>query len=455
MLYKTYWLLNSNPQILKRYQKQFQYILCDEAQDNNFAQYELLKLLAEPQNNIFIVGDDDQSIYKFRGAVPEKFIGFKDEFDTKIINLQENYRSKPYILQTANKLIKNNKIRVPKELIPFRKDDNEVACYVLTANEDAEANVVVKKILELEKTNKSFNHMAILYRTNAQARAMEDQLISNGIPYVIFNGISFYERSEVKDIMAYLKLAASNNNNDNESLERIINKPSRYLGAKFMESVKEYAKNNKCNYFQAICSMNHRGRTANNVRSFIKTIIDIQDAIRKAMTQGDSVGNMIEETIRISNFKDYLSEEGQDEEDNIRIENLKSLITAGSRYFDAESFIKYTDLVSNASKDKNIEAVKLMTIHKSKGLEEDMIFIIGASEGLLPHRHAIDENDMAIEEERRLMYVAITRAKDYLLVTSPKSYQGRSLATSRFIKEAEFKDITDELSEAAVEKSDN
>jgi len=426
MLYQTYHLFLQHPDILEKYQNKIKYILVDEAQDNNKAQYELIKMLAEKHRNIFLVGDDDQSIYGFRGAKPYEFISFKEEYpELVMINMQENYRSQPLILEVANNLIKNNKVRIEKELKAFRTGTNEPE-YLMADDEDIEAEEVAKRIIAANNDGISFNDMVIIYRMNSQARALEDSLVQNSIPYIIFNGISFYERAEVKDIIAYLKLAA--NTTDDESLKRIVNVPSRYLGKTFINETENLAKQRRTSMFDAMQYV-YVGRKY-NIDNFRNSIREIKQSIK----ENNNVGEVIQAIRNIVNYDGYLRKENSNEEDNIRIENLDSLVKAASRYSKVTDFLNYIDVVIHAKNDDKIETVKLMTIHKSKGLEFPVVFMVGVSNGILPHKYALQNND--IEEERRLAYVGITRAKDRLFVSSISSYQKEYRGLSIFITEA-------------------
>jgi DNA helicase-2/ATP-dependent DNA helicase PcrA len=451
MLYRTYYLLASNETILKKYQERIQYILVDEAQDNNDAQYEIMKVLAEPQNNIFVVGDDDQSIFRFRGATPEKFINFKEDFpNVQMINLEENYRSLPFILETANRIIKHNTIRVQKELKPFQKTldpVNEKAVYLNFKDEDMEAEWIAKTILEFNEEGKDFSDMVVLYRTNAQARALEDQMIANGVPFVVFGSTSFYERAEVKDIIAYIKLAL--NPKDNVSFKRIINKPSRYLGNAFIGMLENSAKKNKRSLLEELQVGCYTGRQGVNVHNFLKDMDLIESTINSHKNMDKmTVADTIMAVRSITKYDEWLKGEDENEEDNVKVDNLDSLEKAAHKYKTASSFIQYVDAVSQAKHNHNVSNVKLMTTHKSKGLEFPIVFLAGMAEGIFPHYKAIgitNENgiDEGAEEERRLSYVAVTRAKETLIATVPGEYQGRPTSgVSRFLYEGEFEDIT-------------
>lgn len=426
MIFQLYKLFVNNPEILKKYQQQYKYVLVDETQDCNKSQYELVKMFAAPQNNVFVVGDDDQSIYNFRGAQPQNFIDFKNEYDAKLIYMQTNYRSKPYILEVANNLIKNNKTRIDKKLVSYQdKITNEVPVLEHFKNEDEEAEFVAKQIEKLYSKSKNYKDAYIIYRTNAQSRAVEDACIKNGIPYEISGSISFYERSEIKDVLAYITLAL--NNDDDDALLRIINKPSRYLGKAFIDKAKEVQKRNKCSLYEAIDNVHAGYNATRNVNNFKKNINDIGYFIR------NNRSSLIENLIRITGYKEYLTKNGKDEEDNIRLENLNSLQIVIDRYKTIKEFINYVNGIKHTN---NVNSVKLMTIHKSKGLEAKTVFMIGMNDGLLPHKKAVESGD--IEEERRLAYVGITRAKENLYLTSTSNFQKNIYLQSQFIQELEL-----------------
>lgn len=429
MIYKLYLLLINNKEILKKYQDQFEYILVDEAQDNNTAQYTIIEMLGLPQNNIFIVGDDDQSIYGFRDAAPEKFIQFSQNYKgVKVVNLLENYRSLPYILNAANKLIKNNTVRVQKHLVPFKKgNNNDKIDFKVLQSEDKESEYISNEILKFSKKRK-FNDMTVIYRTNAQSRALEDALIVNAIPYTIINGISFYERAEVKDILCYIRLGI--NPHDNEAFLRVINKPSRFLGKVFIESLEKESKKYSISLFSALKKIKLTYNQSKSISQFTGIVNDIADYIDSCGTK-----NLIDYIIKLTEYDKYLAKEGCDEEDNVRLENLKSLQKIADKYT-AKTLIDYVNRVINNIDNNDGDTVKLMTLHKSKGLEFPVVFMCGMNSGLLPHKNAIEDGN--IEEERRLAYVGITRAKEILCMTSTQTYQNQPYTISPFIEELEL-----------------
>ncbi|AEO93558.1 DNA helicase [Bacillus phage G] len=438
MLLLLYKLFKNYPDILKKYQKKFQYILVDEAQDNNFAQYELIAMLGLPQNNIFLVGDDDQSMYRFRGAKPEEFINFKNRYpNLKTISLKINYRSLPKILEVSNKLIAHNAVRIEKKLVPYKSStaDRKEVNYKSFDNEDMEAENVVKQIEIIKKKDNikgaKYKDFSILFRTNAQSRALEDNLISNMIPYKINGGTSFYERKEVKDIIAYMRLSL--NPHDDESFKRVYNTPSRYLGAAFINKLQQNAKKRKCSLFESLKTAQLTPVQHRNGMGFLNLISSL-NVVAKSTS---SPAALIQEIRLKTGYDDFLKKEAK-EEDNDVLENLNSLETASSKRKSPKDFINFVDLLTKSNKE-NADAVQLMTIHKSKGLEFPYVFVVGVSEGILPHKFSIEDGDAtSIEEERRLAYVANTRAELELHVSSILSYNNKPLGISRFVDECEF-----------------
>lgn len=440
MLIMLYKLFKEHPEILVKYQNKFKYILVDEAQDNNFAQYELISMLGLPHDNIFLVGDDDQSMYRFRGARPEQFVNFKDRYkDVKIINLEINYRSLPKILDVSNKLIAHNKTRIEKKLVPFKQSTSgkDEVNYKVFNDEELEAESVATTIENIKKRNSikgtKYKDFAVLFRTNAQSRALEDHFISNMIPYVIHGGMSFYERKEVKDIIAYVKLALDPH--DDESFKRVYNTPSRYLGKAFLDKLAQNARR------KGNCSMYESLKTAQLTPVQHRNGMQFLDLINRMhlLLKDDKITakDLISKVRNLTGYDSFLKGEAK-EEDNDVLENLNSLETASSKYKSPKEFINFVNLLIKSNM-KGADTVQLMTIHKSKGLEFPYVFVVGLSESLLPHKFSIENGDtMSIEEERRLAYVAITRAELELHASSVLSYNNKSVEVSRFINECGF-----------------
>lgn len=423
-------LFKNYPSILKSYQQKFQYLMIDEGQDNNKIQYELARMLAAPQNNIMLVGDDDQSLYAFRGAKVSEFINFIQHYpNLQYIKLEYNYRSTPGILEAANKVIVNNKTRLTKTMIPFKQpkqDDVEVAIY---SDEDTEAEKIAQLVKKYSNAGVKYKECAVLFRTNAQTRAIEDHFIKNAIPYVIYGGHSFYEIKEVKDLIAYLELTV---NKDNDAaLKRIINVPTRYLGKEFMKNLTATAKKHKISLYKALKRVQLKPYQHRNVMNFLSVI----DDLTYRYESGTSPDRLIRDLIEKIDYYSIIKSKDANEEDNDRLQNVESLLAAMSHYKTAEEFIGYVAKIKDLSK-KGADAVQVMTIHKSKGLEFKKVFMSGVSEKLLPHRYALESGDPnSVEQERCLAYVGITRAEENLHMFGLTSFNGKNVEPSRFILE--------------------
>lgn len=436
LLLMTYKLFNKYPEILKKYQNKFKYVLVDEAQDNNYANIKLAKMLAKPHNNIMIVGDDDQSLYGFRGAKVNEFIDFLDDYeDGKTIKLEVNYRSTPGILNVANKIITNNSKRLEKQMIPFLEKsltkDVETGIF---ENEDLEANEIGIKVAEYAKLGNKFKDISVLYRTNAQTRAIEDVFIRESIPYVIYGGKSFYEIKEIKDLVSYLELIVDNGNDN--ALKQIINVPTRYLGKVFLNDLNQIARKRNISLFEALKWVNVKPYQQKSVMNFLNLI--------KNLTFSYKSGNIvkpeqiIQEVIEKINYYELLAKKDNDAEDNDKLTNIESLLAALSKYDSVDDFLSYLKKMKALNK-KGADAVQMMTIHRSKGLEYKKVFMTGVSENLLPHKFSLEAGDPGlIEEERRLAYVGVTRARENVHIYSLKSFNGKDITPSRFLEEAEL-----------------
>ncbi|MNJ90355.1 ATP-dependent DNA helicase PcrA [compost metagenome] len=429
MLLLFYKLLKENPMILKKYQNKFKYIMIDEAQDNNFAQYQIMKLLAETNKNLFLVGDDDQSMYRFRGARPEEFVEFHKSYENvTIIRLEQNYRSLPAILEVANKLIEKNKIRLIKKLISIfaSTPKSEEVKYYSVLNEEQEAEQVAKRIIESHANGVSYKQCAVLFRTSSQTRALEDHFIKNSIPYVIYGGMSFYDRAEVKDIIAYMNLAV--NPHDNASFERVVNTPSRYLGKAFIDKLKQEGKKRNCSLYDAMKTVGLTSYQHRNGMEYHKLITSLNTEFNKGQI---STVQLIKNIRNLTLYDEMLKKEAKEEDNNV-LENLDAFEASSVKYSSATDFLKFIKILTE-SKLENADAVQMMTIHKSKGLEFPHVSIVGFSNNLMPHRYALESQDpMAIEEERRLAYVAITRAQNQVDIYSPAEYNGKPAGESIF-----------------------
>lgn len=434
MIINLYKLFVEHPEILSKYQKKFKYILVDEAQDNNYAQYKLIDMLIQRSNNVFLVGDDDQSMYRFRGARPDQFIKFGDKQGVEIITLGKNYRSTPGILEVANELISKNQTRLEKKLIPFLKPSAYKDVEYFTAeSEETEAQYVVENIMKEVNDGNFYSDCAVIYRTNAQSRSLEDYLIQNSIPYVIHGGVSFYERKEVKDLVSYMQLAVDPNNN--EAFERVVNTPTRYLGKVFIQKLKAESKLRRCSLFKALKTAKLTPQQHRNGMEYMKLIEKLNDMSNSNVPTHILLDNII----KLSKYDEYLRQQSPErEEDNDVMENVDILKTAVSKHGSTKAFLNFLSVLMSDKKE-NKDAVQLMTIHRSKGLEFPCVWSVGFANNILPHRYALESGDPnAVEEERRLAYVALTRAQKKLYVTTPLQFATKNLETSLFVYDAGF-----------------
>lgn len=422
-------LFKKNPDVLAYYQDRYRYIFIDEYQDTNYAQYLLTKMISAKYHNICVVGDNDQSIYAFRGANYKNILNFEKDYpDCKVVMLEQNYRSTKTILNAANSVIKNNKERKDKNLWSL-KESNEKITYYKAADETDEVHYILKKVKELVANGVSYQDMAILYRTNAQSRVFEQELLKQNIPYRIIGNFYFYSRKEIKDLLAYMRLVY--NPDDDLSLLRVINTPKRGIGNKTLRSLEEEASLYHTSLFQAINS----GKEL----AFKELILTLQKDLEK-MTLTEFVDNILEKT----GMRRALKEEKTLEAD-IRLEYLEEFKSVTKMFESRVGEISLADFLLEISLVADSEEYKddpnrltLMTVHAVKGLEFSYVFLAGLEEGIFPHRNSMDTL-AELEEERRLMYVAITRAKDKLFITSAKKRmlfgQENIAVPSRFIKE--------------------
>lgn len=405
-------LFKEYPDTLKYYQDKYKYVLIDEYQDTNEAQYIFSKMLCNNHKNIFVVGDNDQAIYAFRGANFKNILNFeKDYKDCKVILLEENYRSTQNILDAANSVIKHNKQRKDKNLW-CNNDVGSKVKYVRVDTDKDECSYVSKTIKELSDKGVSYEDMAILYRTNAQSRLIEEEMLKNGIPYKIVGSFYFYNRKEIKDLLCYLRLI--NNKDDDVSLLRVINTPKRGIGDKTIENISNIANINGSSLFDAI----DNGKEL----AFKNLIIDMKNKCENA-----TLTEMVDIVLNDSGLKEDLASD-KSLESEIRLENLEEFKSITKSYEDEYGVISLNDFLNEVSLVSDISEhqdgnnkVNLMTIHAVKGLEFDNVFVIGMEEGIFPHYNSINEGTTAaIEEERRLCYVAITRAKKNLWMLNAK-----------------------------------
>lgn len=416
-------LLRENDSLLDKYQRFFEYLLVDEFQDTNIAQYELVNLLGKPQDNLFVVGDEDQGIYAFRGADYRNVLRFRqDHPSAQVILLEQNYRSTQNVLNVARAIIDKNPNRTPKALFTDR-DGGEMITVHEAYNQDYEAQFVIQKIDELcRKKGYDYNDFAVMYRTNAQSRALEEQCIREGIPYALIGGVGFYKRREVRDLLAYLRLI--NNGNDKISFNRIINVPKRGIGKKSVQDFQYWAANECENYDEALEKLMTGEPTPLSPRTsrlFAEFGTHLQ-GWRDIAATGDLV-ELIDRVIADVGYTLYARndisdtpEQGAEREENIQ-EFRNLLAQAVDANMPLTEFLAEQSLVADVdSLDDHTNVVTLLTLHAAKGLEYPVVFITGLEEGLLPHARSFDDPD-GMGEERRLMYVGVTRAEDQLFLT--------------------------------------
>lgn len=445
LIMKTIQLFQRVPDVLEYYQRKFQYIHVDEYQDTNRSQYMLVKLLASRFRNLCVVGDSDQSIYRWRGADIANILSFeKDYSNAQVILLEQNYRSTKKILLAANEVIKNNLNRKPKNLWTENTEGNKIV-YFRADSEQGEAQYVAGKIREMVRSGKrKFSDIAILYRTNAQSRVMEEVLLKSNIEYSIVGGIKFYDRKEIKDLLAYLRLVS--NPDDDISLQRVINVPKRGIGSSSLDKIADFANMHDISMFQALETIELIGvspkitKAATEFRQLISGFTQMQDYL--------SVTEIVEQVLEKTGYREMLKAEKSLEAQS-RLENIDEFLSV-TQSFEGTSEDKglvsfLTDLALVADIDKldddgeqKTDTVILMTLHSAKGLEFPVVFLMGLEEGVFPHSRSLME-EAEMEEERRLAYVGITRAEEELFITNAqmRTLYGRTSmnSPSRFIKE--------------------
>ena len=433
-------ILLDNPDILEYYSDKFRYVLVDEYQDTNKAQFTLVTLFASKFGNITVVGDNDQGIYSFRGADITNILNFEKDFPgTRIIKLEQNYRCTQSVLNVANEVIKNNETKYEKKLWTSNEAGSLPKVY-RGDNEYDEANYIVSQINELRRSEYyKYSDFAVLYRMNTQSRSIEDILRREDIPYKIIGGLKFYERKEIKDIIAYLRLI--HNTADNLSLTRIINEPKRGVGRTSMDNVEAIAAQNGISMYEVIKRADEFGlnRVFGNTREFVATIEELRDE-----RESKVISELIKDTLRKTGYTKALEDENTIEAEN-RIENLNEFLTVAIEFEEQSADNSLTEFLEGITLSSDLdnmeeteESVTLMTLHSAKGLEFPAVFLVGMEEGIFPGYKSIGE-PQELEEERRLCYVGITRAKEKLFMTCAKqrtifgstSYN----AISRFIKE--------------------
>ena len=452
-------ILVENPDILEYYSNKFKYVLVDEYQDTNKAQFTLITLFASKHGNITVVGDNDQGIYSFRGADITNILNFEKDFPgTKIIKLEQNYRCTGNILKAANAVIKNNEVKYKKELWTQNEEGNLPRVYQ-AENEYDEGTYIVEQIEHLKREEYyKYSDFAVLYRMNTQSRAIEDILRRENIPYKIVGGLKFYERKEIKDIIAYLRLIQ--NSSDNLSLRRIINEPKRGIGKTSLDKIEQIAIQEEKSMYEVIKNAESYGlnRVYLNSREFINAIEELKQEKEKL-----SISELIKETLKKTGYTKALEDENSIEAEN-RIENLNEFLTVAIEFEEEEAENTLSEFLEGITLSSDIdnleeqeESVTLMTLHSAKGLEFPVVFLVGMEEGIFPGYKSISE-PKELEEERRLCYVGITRAKEYLFLTCSKqrtifgstSYN----QTSRFLKEIP-EELLEGYEEAFGEKEAN
>ena len=441
----TLTILLSNPDVLEKYQSRFKYIMVDEYQDTNVTQYLLLRLLSQKYHNLCCVGDDDQSIYSWRGAEIENILRFnKDYADAKVIRLERNYRSTANILAAASALISHNEGRLGKTLkvaenSPARNSDNNRSMVFSNYSGEAEAPYVAEEIENLRRAGQEYAQMAVLVRTAFQTREFEEKFISESIPYQVIGGPKFYERAEIRDAIAYFRVIMQPN--DDLALERIINKPARGVGAKSVEKFYQTARSEQISLYMAIEKMLAEGTISGKAKASLGILMDNFAEWRKSMqaiTPDELASLILEDSGYIESLKNDKSPEAPG-----RIENLKELVSVMSdheKFPTLNDFMEHVSLVMDSDNSIDPNRVTLMTLHAAKGLEFDTVFLPGWEESLFPHQRALDEGGSnSLEEERRLAYVAITRAKKQLYISMALNrrvyVQLQNKLPSRFINE--------------------
>ena len=447
LILHTVKIFEKHRDISKMYSKKFKYILVDEYQDTNYIQSEWLKYLAEYNKNICCVGDDDQSIYSWRGAEIKNFLQFESVYEnTKIIRLEKNYRSTQNILNVASNIIENNQNRVGKKLFTDQEDGDLVSlnCFRNVKDEATE----ISSDIEDFKKKFSLNEVAILVRAIFQTREFEERFLKIGIPYRIIGGIKFYERAEVKDCVAYLKTVYQPQ--DDLSFERILNVPKRSIGDTTVKAINNFAKLNRCSLEVASKKLIEQNKIKPKTKLGLNSLLNLLVKWRHDLERKMNHNKLLQTILDESGYSEMLKNKKDLENEN-RLENIKELLNAMKEFDNLESFLEHVALATSLDQDWQSDKVNLMTIHASKGLEFDVVFLPGWEEGLFPHQKSIEEKgESGLEEERRLAYVSITRAKKIAKISFSMNrfYQGDWIDSmaSRFV---------DELPDKYIKKNNN
>ncbi|MCR4950045.1 MAG: UvrD-helicase domain-containing protein [Solobacterium sp.] len=428
-------------EVLAKWQKRFAYILVDEFQDIDRIQYQLIRQLTGPYNSLYVVGDPDQTIYTWRGADVNIIMNFvKDYPDAQTIILNENYRSTEAILNGANSVIRNNRNRVEKELYTNRRSDEKITHYAAPADE-YQASWIAEQIAKLKRQGKAFRDMAILYRSNYLSRSLEKAMVERRIPYIIYGGIRFYERQEVKDALCYLRMITSA---DDLALTRILNRPRRGIGQKTMDTLVQASRDRGISMYEVLKDNNlFTGRTKTALDRFVQMVEDW----RKITEEGKMpVYRLFETVMEDSGYQAWLEENKETD----RIENLKELIDDIKEFTEdnpeggLDEYLQTVALYGDREEVMSSDYLQMMTVHAAKGLEFDTVFVTDLNEGIFPNERAMNEGRRGVEEERRLAYVAFTRARNKLYLTEAGGFSfilQRTRTTSRFIEEIDAENI--------------
>ena len=453
LLMNTYFLLRDHEDVLSFYQNKFRYIMVDEYQDTNRAQYHLVKLLASRYQNLCVVGDDDQSIYGWRGADIRNILDFERDFqNTKVIKLEQNYRSTKNILEAAYHIVSNNKARKEKKLWT-ENEEGDIITILQVEDEHSEAESIARSIIQaVEKGERDYKDFAVLYRTNAQSRVLEEKLVKNDVPHRLIGGVRFYDRKEIRDVLAYLKVIA--NPKDDVALKRIINVPKRGIGSASVTAIENYAYTQNMDFYEAAKLVREFGILGSSPSAKVLAFIHLIEELREEAKLSD-MKMLIDKLLDKIDYYTYIKEtEPEDCEE--RIANIQELISKAISYMETsqepslENFLEEVALVADVDNyDGNSNSVVLMTLHSAKGLEFPVVFMPGMEEGLFPSYMSMLEGEDKLEEERRLCYVGVTRAKEklYMLYTQRRTIFGKTqgCVPSRFINElpAELTNLND------------
>lgn len=449
LLLRAHELWRDNPDLLQHYQRRFKHLLVDEFQDTNAIQYGWLRLLAGKTGVLFVVGDDDQSIYRWRGARVEHMFRFQQDFPSaSVVKLEQNYRSTATILNAANAVIRNNASRMGKNLWTDGADGEPIRIYS-AYNERDEADFVIGRLRDWSEQGNPRAEAAVLYRSNAQSRVLEEALINARLPYRVYGGLRFFERQEIKDALAYLRLMS--NREDDSAFERIVNRPTRGIGARTVELMRAYSRANSCSMWRAagaVASGELNGRASGAVIAFL-------NLIERGAREGNDLNlqEQVDHVIHLSGLIEFFKKE-KGERGETRIENLEELVSAAKSFernpademSDLNAFLSHAALEAGEGQaDAWEDCVQLMTMHSAKGLEFPLVFLCGMEDGLFPHQRSL-ANPEGLEEERRLCYVGITRAKQILYLTHAE--QRRLHGSDNFAQPSRFiSEIPDELIE--------